>query len=178
MGGRITETIHNDQLAIQGCYNRIINSANRDEQIRYQNLLTWELARYLVGEELVVYPAFEKYVTGGAQILKRNRVENQRVKEKLKQFQNLDPSHSEFIPSIEGLMGDLSRHTQEQENDLAQLDEALSAEGSEKLSKSFERTKIFVPSRSHPGVHKTVGELLTAPFDQLGDLFRKWPQHA
>ena len=48
------------------------------------------------------------------------------------------------------------------------------------MAKSFGRTKMFVPTRSHPsaGEHppfETVMGLLTAPFDHLSDLFRKFP---
>lgn len=103
------------------------------------------------------------------------------MKEKLKKFQNLDPSNAEFIPTIKSLMADLEQHIEEEEtNDMIKLDEALSHDDSVSLSKTFERTKIFVPTRSHPSTpnkppYETAVGLLTAPIDQLADLFRKWP---
>jgi hypothetical protein len=50
---------------------------------------------------------------------------------------------------------------------------------SEDLAASFNNTKAFVPSRSHPsapddgGPFETVAGLMAAPLDRLGDLFRK-----
>ncbi|RHZ45588.1 HHE domain protein [Aspergillus thermomutatus] len=181
MLGRITDTVKQDHREIEACYQKIINASNRDEQTRFQNLFTWELARHAIGEELVVYPAFEKHLPDGIAMADKDRREHQTVKEKLKKFQNLDPSSPDFMPTLNSLMQDLSQHIKEEEtNDLIQLDQALSKDDSVGLSKSFERTKIFVPTRSHPSApdkppFETAVGLLTAPIDQVADLFRKWP---
>lgn len=78
-------------------------------------------------------------------------------------------------------MKDLTQHIKEEETeDLPKLEEALTVEESEGLSKSFSRTKMFVPSRSHPSApdkppFETAIGLMTAPIDHLTDLFRSWP---
>jgi hypothetical protein len=78
-------------------------------------------------------------------------------------------------------MKDLLEHIKEEENDdLPALEKAIATAESESLAKSFERTKAFVPSRSHPSApskppFETVVGLLTAPIDHLGDMFRKFP---
>lgn len=76
---RITDSIKHDHAELKSYYERIINSTDPDEQTRYQNQFTWELARHSVGEELVVYPAFEKYVAGGDQLSEKDRREHQGV---------------------------------------------------------------------------------------------------
>ncbi|KAL4888325.1 hypothetical protein BDV59DRAFT_206244 [Aspergillus ambiguus] len=183
-GGHISEAVAKDHQEILACYNRIISSSDRDEQVRFQNLFTWDLARLLVGEELVVYPALEKHLSNGASITEKDRKVHQTVKQELKKFQNLDPSNTSFIPSIQALMKDLSQHMKEEESsDLPQLEAAITDDQSNSLRKSFNRTKIFMPSRAHPHApnkppFETAVGLLTAPIDQLGDLLRKWPQHA
>jgi hypothetical protein len=106
------------------------------------------------------------------------------VKKQLKEFQNMRASDTQFIPTIKELMDNLSEHIKEEErNDLPKLEEALSQEDSEGYAKSFGRTKMFVPSRSHPSApdkppYETAVGLLTAPIDHLADLFRKWPDTA
>lgn len=78
-------------------------------------------------------------------------------------------------------MEDLRKHIQEEEEiDLVRLEQAITDTESEKLSKSFSRTKIFVPTRSHTGApdkppFETAVGLLMAPIDRLQNLFRKWP---
>lgn len=78
-------------------------------------------------------------------------------------------------------MEDLSHHMEEEETvDLAKLDEALTKTDSVKLTQSFDRTKMFVPTRAHPmapqkAPFETAVGLMTAPMDHLADFFRKWP---
>ena len=59
---RITDAISVDHSEILACSNRITQSEDTDEQNRYRNLLVWELARHVVGEELVLCPALEKHL--------------------------------------------------------------------------------------------------------------------
>ena len=80
-------------------------------------------------------------------------------------------------------MADMSQHMKEEEgSDLPELEKALTADDSADLAKSFERTKMFVPSRSHPSApnrppFETLAGLLAAPIDKLGDLFRRFPKN-
>jgi hypothetical protein len=103
------------------------------------------------------------------------------VKEQLKKYQNLKFGDPEFYSTIRTLMEGLAKHIkEEEEHDLPALDTTLSAEDSERMAKSFGRTKAFVPSRSHPSApskppFETAAGLLAAPIDHLADLFRKFP---
>jgi hypothetical protein len=91
----------------------------------------------------------------------------------------MTPLDTQFVPTIKELIESLSKHIKEKSEDLPKLEEALSQEDSEGYAKSFSRTKMFVPLRSHPAPDKPSYEiavgLLTAPIDHLADLFRKWP---
>jgi hemerythrin superfamily protein len=59
----ITEAITKDHRELEQYYNEIVNNPdNIDHQTRYGNQFTWELARHSVAEELLVYPAMEKYM--------------------------------------------------------------------------------------------------------------------
>ncbi|KAJ5803699.1 uncharacterized protein N7518_000002 [Penicillium psychrosexuale] len=184
MGPRISNAMKKDHREIESYYDKIINASDKDEQTRFQNLFTWELARHSIGEELVVYPIFEKLLPGGVEMANKDRKEHLKVKEQLKVFQNMTPSDLKFIPTIKELMENLSEHIKEEENDdLPKLEAALSEEDSESYAKSFGRTKMFVPSRSHPSApdkppYETAVGLLAAPIDHLADLFRKWPDTA
>ncbi|KGO69336.1 hypothetical protein PITC_095180 [Penicillium italicum] len=184
MGPGISNAIKKDHREIESYYDKIINASDKDEQTRFQNLFTWELARHSIGEELVVYPIFEKLLPGGVEMANKDRKEHLKVKEQLKAFQNMTPSDLKFIPTIKELMENLSEHIKEEEHDdLPKLEAALSEEDSESYAKSFGRTKMFVPSRSHPSApekppYETAVGLLAAPIDHLADLFRKWPDTA
>lgn len=76
---RLIDTIKQDHREIESYYNTITNSKDEDEQIRYQNQFTWELARHSIGEELVVYPAFERHLDDGKSVADKDRREHQTV---------------------------------------------------------------------------------------------------
>lgn len=93
---------------------------------------------------------------------------------------NTDP---QFIPTAQALMTGLQHnYTEETTKDLVKLEGAITREESRRLAKSFNRTKIFLPTRAHPGIpdkppFETAMGLLAAPVDQLADLFRRWPEN-
>lgn len=201
MSSRIIDAIKDDHRELEDYYNKILTASTDKEKTQWQNQFTWELARHSIGEELVVYPVFEKSLPDGRAMADKDRKEhygvhnflnlnpptkqpcltNHQVKEKLKKFQNMKASNPEFEPTIKSLMAELSGHIKEEEaEDLPRLENAISSTESEKLSKSFGRTKMFIPSRSHPSApdkppFETAIGLLTAPIDHLADMFRTWP---
>jgi len=178
----ISDAIKRDHTEIKEYAENIRKATDVDSKTRWQNQFTWELARHSIGEELVVYPSFAKYLGAQGQAMAdKDRDEHQSVKDALYKFQNLTPDDPEFLPTLEALMKDLNQHIQEEENsDLPALESALPEDESESMAKSFGRTKAFVPSRSHPNApnkppFETVIGLMTAPIDHLGDIFRKFP---
>jgi hypothetical protein len=76
---RISELIKNDHRELENAYNKILSATNRDEQERWQNQFTWELARHSIGEELVVYPSMEKHLNNGRVMADQDRQEHQVV---------------------------------------------------------------------------------------------------
>ncbi|KAJ6090315.1 hypothetical protein N7486_009130 [Penicillium sp. IBT 16267x] len=59
---RISDMICADHRDLKSYYDRIIHTEDADEQTRWQNMFTWALARHVVGEELVLYPALNKHL--------------------------------------------------------------------------------------------------------------------
>lgn len=62
---RITDAIRTDHRDLEWYYDRIVEAEDDDERTRYQNQFTWALARHVVGEELVLYPALEAQLPEG-----------------------------------------------------------------------------------------------------------------
>jgi hypothetical protein len=82
---------------------------------------------------------------------------------------------------LESLINDLAEHLNEEEMaDLPALDSSLNNEDSKSLAAYFCRIKSFLPSRCHPTApinppFGTIASFIAAPFDQLGDLLRRYP---
>lgn len=77
----ISSAIIKDHRELKQYYEEVVNNPNKhDHQQRYGNQFTWELARHSVGEELVVYPALEKYLGDrGKQMADHDRQEHHKV---------------------------------------------------------------------------------------------------
>jgi hemerythrin superfamily protein len=75
----ISDTIKKDHREIESYFGTIISSSDQDEQTRFQNLFTWELARHSIGEELVIYPLFEKMLSDGVHMANKDRQEHMEV---------------------------------------------------------------------------------------------------
>ncbi|CAF3410340.1 unnamed protein product [Rotaria sp. Silwood1] len=77
----ISTLVKIDHADVKQAYqNYVLAEGNLDEQKRWSNEFRWGLARHSVAEELVVYPAFEKYLGAeGKQIAHQDRAEHQEV---------------------------------------------------------------------------------------------------
>ncbi|KAJ2933031.1 hypothetical protein H1R20_g4060, partial [Candolleomyces eurysporus] len=157
-------------------------AGNLDQQERWANQLTWEIARHSIGEELVVYPLLEKALGDkGHALAEHDREDHQLVKDGLKKMEGLKVGSVEFDSTLKTIMDNLEEHIQtEEEQDFPQLETAIGLEKSVETAKSFERTKMFVPTRSHPSApskppFETLVGLLAAPVDKLKDAFSKFP---
>lgn len=58
----ITEVITKDHRELEEHYHEVVLTTDADHRARYGNQFTWELARHSIAEELIVYPAMEKYL--------------------------------------------------------------------------------------------------------------------
>jgi len=173
----VSEAITHDHRELEEYSNNILNAADADSKIRWQNQFIWELARHSIAEELVVYPAMERSVPNGKEAADKDRKEHlvvsswlfytkgrpcswwlerknllwfcgYQVKEALYKFQGMKPEDANFESTLKDLMSNLREHIKEEEkDDLPALEKALESSESEKLARSFSRTKKFVPTR-------------------------------
>jgi hypothetical protein len=83
---------------------------------------------------------------------------------------------------LDSIMSNLNRHIDEEEDeDLPSLEAVIEPTDSESMANRFERTKILMPTRSHPDApgqpyFQTVVSLMEAPIDRISDLMRKFPE--
>lgn len=96
----------------------------------------------------------------------------------------MHPTDADFRPTLDKIFKDLQKHVKDEEiNDLPTLEKALTGDATADIAKSFERTKMFAPTRSHPNApdkppFETVAGLLEAPMDRLADIFRRFPDES
>lgn len=76
----VTEVVTHDHVELNEYYQNILNAKDNDTKTRWQNQLAWELARHSIAEELVVYPAMEKYIPNGKAMADQDRQEHAKVR--------------------------------------------------------------------------------------------------
>src|SRR5271156_3192805 len=95
-------------------FQNFCNADNESRRVEWRNQFVWELARHSIGEELVVYPAFEKHLgSKGHDMTETDRKEHQTVKELLYELQNhslTDPEAPAATALFDALMKDLTEH--------------------------------------------------------------------
>ena len=77
----ISDAIKKDHHELEKYFNEVVNSTDADHQQRYGNQFTWELARHSIGEELLVYPAYESNLGAeGVEMAETDRKDHHRVR--------------------------------------------------------------------------------------------------
>ncbi|KAI5063840.1 hypothetical protein GOP47_0020510 [Adiantum capillus-veneris] len=179
----IVDAIVQDHTEIKAYYEQYKKSVSLEDKQKWSNQWRWEVARHSIGEELVAYPALEKYVPGGLAMADKDRAQHHEVKENLSLLEKKTAGHdaSAFDNLMDQTQQTLDQHIrEEEEHDLVKLRECLPPEEGMRLGSKFKRTKRFVPTHSHPSAperppFETVVGLLAAPIDKLRDMFEKFP---
>lgn len=103
------------------------------------------------------------------------------VKDDLYKLQSMSPDDSQFSSLLERLLNDLHTHIDHEANeDMPRLEKLLSREESRDLANQFEKTKMILPTRSHPSApnkpyFENFAAMLAAPIDRFSDLLRAFP---
>ena len=94
----------------------------------------------------------------------------------------MSPGNKDFFPLLETLLTDLYNHIDHEKNeDMPRLEHILSREESRSLANYFEKTKLIIPTRSHPSApnkpyFENFAAMLAAPIDKFMDLLRAFPE--
>lgn len=94
----------------------------------------------------------------------------------------MSPDSKDFFPLLDTLMTDLHEHIEhEVEEDMPRLEGILTREESKNLANYFEKTKLILPTRSHPSApnkpyFENFAAMLAAPIDKFMDLLRAFPE--
>ncbi len=96
----------------------------------------------------------------------------------------MSPDDTQFAPLLDLLVENLHSHIEhESKEDMPRLEKVLSREESRELAKSFQRTKLITPTRSHPSApnkpyFENFAAMLAAPIDKFADLLRAFPDES
>jgi len=178
----ISAGIIDDHEELSEYFEKYIKAETLEDKEKWANQYRWELARHTVGEEIILYPAFEKYLgEEGLKIANEERAEHQGQKEMLAKLEGMNVKDDGYRELFEALQADLAEHVKGEEATLAKLEPKISKEESKQYADSFSRMKKFLPTRSHPEIpnkppFETAAALLLAPMDMIRDMFTAFPE--
>ena len=76
----ISSVITEDHRELEAYYRKMLVDQHPEVKERYKNQFSWLLAKHAIGEEIVLYPAYEKYLgEAGRKSADKNREEHQQV---------------------------------------------------------------------------------------------------
>lgn len=77
---KVSEALGNDHQYLDYCYEQLKAASTTEDKIKWRNMLSWNLARHAISEELTVYPAMEKWLgEEGKQLTKTDFEQHQAV---------------------------------------------------------------------------------------------------
>lgn len=59
---KVSEAIGQDHKYLDTCYENLKAATSTEDKIKWRNMLSWNLARHAISEELTVYPAMEQWL--------------------------------------------------------------------------------------------------------------------
>ncbi|KAF5370940.1 hypothetical protein D9615_009791 [Tricholomella constricta] len=179
----LTEAITEDHREMYDFYRQYIYaSGDKGAQEHWARLLTWEIARHAVGEEIVVHPLVELCLgEQGAELTEQGRMDHQFVKEILYRLEPMTPGSLEYAALLRQIMDHLHKHNEKEEKeDLPLIEPILGSDRSLAAAFNFLATKKFAPSRANPAPSdwqppfETLVDLLKAPLDKLNEAYAKF----
>jgi hypothetical protein len=174
-GGNVIAELTVDHREVEGYFARLRALPPGDKERR--NVLddvTIELVRHAVTEEMYLYPAVRRYLSGGNALADKEIQDHAEMKQVLKDLEDLDVDDPQFDILVQKLISDVTEHLREEESELfLSLAQACGPEQLDELGYRIRRAKKVAPTRPHPGVPDTPpGNKLLAPGAGLVDRVR------
>ncbi|MET8677144.1 hemerythrin domain-containing protein [Streptomyces sp. NPDC004647] len=156
-GGDVIDELTSDHREVDELFERIQAATPRNsERKRLVDQLTIELVRHSVAEEMHLYPAVRKHLTGGDTIANKEIADHARVEELLKDLEGRQADDENFDQLVASLKTEVTAHVQDEETHLfVQLRQACSEETLEELGEKVRRAKKTAPTRPHPSAPDT-----------------------
>ncbi|RJK97002.1 hemerythrin domain-containing protein [Vallicoccus soli] len=142
-----------------------IQAAGRPEVRRdLADVLTAELMRHAVAEEMHVYPAVRDHLPDGEAAVEHDTREHQELEEQLKALEGLDAADAQFLEVVGRLEATLRDHVRDEEGEQFPLLRArVPRERMLEMAEQVRRAEQLAPTRPHPAAphselfHKLVG---------------------
>ena len=173
--GNVIAELTTDHREVEELFGQIKALGSGDGQRReIADEFTIELVRHSVAEEMYLYPAVRKHVSGGDALADKELADHKQVEELLKELEGVSTEEAHFDVLVDRLIAEVGAHVKDEEQNLfPALAQACSPEELSELGDKIRRAKKLAPTRPHPSAPDTPpANKLLAPGTGLVDRAR------
>ncbi|KAI0040785.1 hypothetical protein FA95DRAFT_823786 [Auriscalpium vulgare] len=152
----VVDEIKLDHNNVRDLFERFKAAHGKDERAVIANTLIREMSVHGEAEEISVYNEFPKYGLGD--VVGHNKQEHADIKRLVYEADVTPASHDSYDDVVTRAVTTFLEHAGEEEADqLAKLQNQVSAEESDRLAREFLAARRKVPTRAHPAAPQTGG---------------------
>jgi hemerythrin superfamily protein len=171
----VTAILTTDHQEMTDLVSQIESTTDPQQRRDLADTLIAEVMRHAVAEEMYVYPAVERHVPGGKEMVEHDKQEHVEIVKVMKQIEDADTAAPAFMERVGELAGLLRHHARDEEDEqFPKLRQHILTADLVELGEKVEAAKRLAPTRPHPLAphselfHKTVG-LGVGLIDRLRD---------
>jgi hypothetical protein len=167
----VVELLQDQHERIRTMFHELERAHGDDRRHRFEELRAF-LAVHETAEELVVHPR-ARIADGGNAVVDARLAEEHSAKEILSRLDKMDPSDSDFTPTLAQLRSAVLEHADSEEREELPL---IRRDNDEKtlarMAQAVRAAEALAPTHPHPGVESMTANLVTGPIASLVDRTR------
>lgn len=167
----VVELLREQHERIRALFDEVAHAHGEDRQLRFEELRRF-LAVHETAEELVVHPR-ARTAEGGNEVVDARLEEEHSAKVVLSRLDAMDPSDSDFTPTLAQLRSAVLEHAASEERDELPLVESQNDEKTLALmAEAVRAAEALAPTHPHAGVESMTANLVAGPLASLVDRTR------
>ncbi len=157
---------------IKSLVTQTISVAARDRPEPFSTLRRL-LAVHQAAEELIIHPRAERDLANGHQVVDKRLQEERQINDVLAELEVLDIGTDEFLAAMGRLRDAALQHTgHEETEEFTRMQQALSSDERERMSRAVELADAVAPTRPQSGGQSRAADRLDGPFAAMADRAR------
>lgn len=160
----VVDVLTTDHNEVSALIEDILTVGDTDRQRELADIVTAELVRHAVAEEMFVYPAIRAEFPDGDEVVDHDTAEHDEIERALKKLEGIAGTDLEFIPAVKELKALIDHHVEDEEREqFPRLRAELPRDRLVQLATLVTAAKEVAPTRPHPSApnsqlfHLTVG---------------------
>jgi hemerythrin superfamily protein len=177
--GDMVSVLIRDHEEVKDLFRRIESTDDVTSRRKLADLVTAELVRHSVAEEMYLYPAARDALPDGDRKADEEIQEHAEVEELLKRWERLDADDPEFTAVFEEMRRSVLHHIDQEEGQLfPELQRNLTVPQMDALGEKISKAKRLAPTRPHPAApdEPPLDKLLGLPIglvDRIRDMMSR-----